>query len=311
MDIEERKDSIKEKIVDFVQKKFGERIWFDFMSMNYFFKPSCDEDEYSSYLENIEIFKYIYDNFSDEGKIYLNNEIVGCLMSSSYDGCVRRMVKNTFTVDEQKFTKEQYAFICECIERGKKHKECVNINESIAGNDILLKPYTENDMEIYVNEFFTYPMEYKLYTGVGSIDTMYAITSLDCLTFSIYDKKSDSMVGFIKLSETHADVYNIEYYTFKQARRKGYGLDAINTLVSAIKNHIVGVPQSTVFDAISTKKIIEHCKIIAVTDKRNIASSKIVEKAMFKKIDIEKDTAYKDIMSLGDAETCNLFVCEI
>ena len=118
------------------------------------------------------------------------------------------------------------------------------VRNTISTDRLLLRPMTDEEWTLIVNSVFEND-ECMFQFGAEKSKELLVITdepNRKAVTYyAVVLKGTDELVGYAGFAQT---LSNIEFYVFKEYRRKGYACEAIRTFMdSCLKGEITGKPQ--------------------------------------------------------------------
>ncbi len=181
------------------------------------------------------------------------------------------------------FSKEEYAFIKAALKAVGEPSEA-NVNPPIKTERLILRAIEGKDHKILADHFEE-ENDFTFFTGLKPTkNNIREFTlSLRRYTYFAIEKKSDrKLLGYIGLSikkETSTGL--IEYYIFKEERRKGYCREAVETLTQITLRGKLYEPVETVQRGVYRRKALRLNAIRARISSLNTASQNTVASCGF------------------------------
>lgn len=196
------------------------------------------------------------------------------------------MIANYYTQEskfrKEDFSKEEYAFIKAAANAiGDPSK--ANVNPPIETKRLILRAVTPADLKILAAHFKN-EGDFEAYTRVAP--TMRNIKrftkGLIRETYFAIERKDDrKLLGYIGLSVEPSATGLLEYYIFKDERRKGYCKEAVEALTEiTLRGKLYG-PVETVRRGVYRKRAVRLNAIRARISALNTASQRTVESCGF------------------------------
>ena len=159
-----------------------------------------------------------------------------------------------------------------------------NVNPPIETERLVLRAIEGNDQTILADHFKS-EGDFELFTGRKPTNKNIrevALSLRKSVYFTIERKADRKILGYIGLSIKEASATGLlEYYLFKEERRKGYCKEAVGALTeTALRGKIYG-PAETVQLGVYKRKVIHLNAIRARISSVNIASQRTVESCGF------------------------------
>lgn len=186
-------------------------------------------------------------------------------------------------VCKKDFSEEEYAFISAASEAVWMSYEA-NINKPINTERLILRAIEKRDRRILA-EHFKNDGDFTFFTGSKPTNKNIREFTLHLRrnTYFAIERKSDGkLLGYIGLSvkkETSTGL--LEYYLFKEDRKKGYCKEAVEVLTKITLRGKLYEPVETIQLGVFRKKAIHLNAIRARISSFNIASRKTVESCNF------------------------------
>lgn len=186
-------------------------------------------------------------------------------------------------VCKKDFSKEEYAFI-QAASKAVWMPSEANVNRPINTKRLILRAIEKHDQKIFA-EHFKNDGDFTLFSGYKPTNKnirQFTLTLRRNTYFSIERKTDRKLLGYIGLSikkETSTGL--LEYYLFKEDRKKGYCKEAVDALTKITLNGKLYEPVETVQLGVYKKKTIHLNAIRARISSLNIASQKTVESCGF------------------------------
>ena len=181
------------------------------------------------------------------------------------------------------FSKEEYAFIKSAIKAITEPTEAY-INPPIETERLVLRPIERLDQKI-LSDHFKSEGDFDFFTGAKPTNKniQHFSTHLRRNAYFAIERRSDrTLLGYIGLGIMEESATGLlEYYIFKDERRKGYCKEAIEALTQIALRGKLYEPMETVQLGIYQKKVIHLNAIRARISSANIASQKTVERCGF------------------------------
>ena len=176
------------------------------------------------------------------------------------------------------FSKEEYAFLAETLKAADMTGEA-NVNPPIETERLVLRAIEGNDQTILADHFKS-EGDFESFTGRKPTNKNMSLRK--SVYFTIERKADRKILGYIGLSIKEASATGLlEYYLFKEERRKGYCKEAVGALTEiALRGKIYG-PAETVQLGVYKRKVIHLNAIRARISSVNIASQRTVESCGF------------------------------
>lgn len=213
----------QDQISNYVTKKYGKNCLPRYILIN---KMSSDRDE------NIRKFKILFKINDPKLRTFLWNNMGGP-PSDTLE-----------LVNKKAFSEEEYAFIKKRIEARDRGLTLdldlkPNNNGIINSERIILRPPSNEDAAIY-HKHLKQDGDFGVFTGLKlnkeNLERLNPFRSP--YTFAVAEKESGKMIGLVGLYQYDEirRMANIEWYTFKPYRNKGYMREAISALAQAALN---------------------------------------------------------------------------
>lgn len=213
-----------------IEKRYAKRL--EEKYPNFFFDPSFLLHPYSkNHKQNLEIFHYLFD-IGEDGKVFLWNELV-FLVTNEYS----KIKPAGLSQDEIDFLKEIHGAIEAYHNKYHTYSLSPNINQALETSRLLLKPYNGEEAETFIAYWSAHKKELEDYAKSQGIKASFASIYLTGpLTFMLYRKKDEALIGMFRLihndEEKEAET---EYFLFAPYRKQGYGKEAFQALIEALK----------------------------------------------------------------------------
>ncbi len=202
------------------------------------------------------------------------------------------------------FSKEEYTFITEALKAVWKPNEA-NVNPPIETERLVLQAIEGKDQKILADHFKS-DGDFEFFTGQRSTNKNireFTLSLRRSTYFAIMRKADRKLLGYIGLSikkETSTGL--LEYYIFKEERRKGYCKEAVEALTKITLCGKLYEPVETVQLGVYKKKVIHLNAIRARISSLNTASQKTVECCGFVHEATIHQTLYKGTAGWTDEE---------
>lgn len=226
----------------------------------------------------------------------------------SYRPALWNMVVNYYLpatkVCKGDFSKEEYAFIRSAL-NAVGDMARANVNRPLKTERLLLRAIERKDQSIFADNFIA-DGEFTLFTGMPSTKSNikeFSLQLMRSIVFAIERRADRKLLGYIGLSlrETSATGL-LEYYLFKDERRKGYCKEAVEALTEITLQGKLYLPVETVQLGVYRKKAIRLNAIRARISSLNIASQRTVESCGFVHEATVHQTMYKGTAGWTDEE---------
>ena len=245
-----------------------------------------DFERYKNYLK---AFKALFNAKDESFKIVLWNTI-------------RHTVK-TNKPYKKDFTAEEYEFLVRALDAGDNHIKTTNVNKPIATARLILRPVERGDKKLFAYHFKN-DGDFFIYSGYEPTAKWLKAFSdrRGQVYFTIEEKKTKEVIGFIGIDPHEQPATGwIEYYIFKDYRKKGYCNEAVTALIDKALNGKLYLPSTeTVWRYVYNRKVLKLNAIRAWISEMNIPSIKAIEscgfsyEATFHKTIFNKDTGWTD-----------------
>jgi len=275
-----KRNKIETKVENIIKQKFNDK-YFDAHILT-----NNREDE--NYQQQVEIFKYLFNQKNKDAEIYLWNNVYDYVAYSQENP----IKKDDFTKEENDFFEEIIKYRKNFVKKyGERYDNRFNCNKLIKTLRLVLQPYDENLDREYNNYFLKHKDEYEKFYGVEySKDSVNRSTHPKDgqLYFAILLKQNREFIGSIALSEINSAKCNIEYFIKPEYRKNGYAFEAVGEILKQLfKNKLVRLKETIKYSVYKKIKINKNC-VSARVDINNISSTKLLEKLGFKKDGILK-----------------------
>ncbi len=181
------------------------------------------------------------------------------------------------------FSREEYAFLAETLKAVDMTGEA-NVNPPIETERLVLRAIEGNDQTILADHFKS-EGDFEFFTGRKPTNKNIrevALSLRKSVYFTIERKADRKILGYIGLSIKEASATGLlEYYLFKEERRKGYCKEAVGALTETALRGKIYEPVETVQLGVYKRKVIHLNAIRARISSVNIASQKTVESCGF------------------------------
>ena len=225
----------------------------------------------NAYQKGVRCFKTLFQTGEERHRIALWNMVVNYYAS-----------KSKFCRED--FSGEEYAFIKMAVNAvGEPIR--ANINPPIETERLVLRAIEEKDQKILAVRFKE-DGDFEFFTGCKPTnkDIRQFTLALRHSTYFVIERKSDrKLLGYIGLSIREESATGlIEYYLFKEERRKGYCKEAVETLTKiTLRGKLYEPAVETLRLGVYRKRAIHLNAIRARISSVNIASQKTVERCGF------------------------------
>lgn len=184
---------------------------------------------------------------------------------------------------KEDFSKEEYTFIKAALKSVGEPSEA-NVNPPIETERLVLRAVEGKDQKILADHFKS-EGDFELFTGQKPTYKNireFTLSLRRSAYFAIERKADRKLLGYIGLSmKKEASTGLLEYYLFKEERRKGYCREAVGELTKITLRGKLYEPAATVQLGVYKKKVIRLNAIRARISSINIASQKTVESCGF------------------------------
>ncbi len=187
------------------------------------------------------------------------------------------------TFCKRDFSDEEYTFLQTAMKADWAPIEA-NVNRPIVTERLLLRPIEREDQKILA-EHFKNDGDFVLFTGSEPTNKNlreFTIPLRRYTYFAIERRADKKLLGYIGLSiKWESATGLIEYYLFKEERRKGYCKEAVGALTKVTLKGKLYMPVETVQFGVYGKKVIRLNAIRARISSDNTASQRTVESCGF------------------------------
>lgn len=284
MNLYREREKIEQKALDFINRELykNDDRSISVLSISL---TKQDKEAYPDIYDNsISIFKALFNAGNKNYKIALWNEIA--FMATRDDGFC-----------EEDFSKEEYSFILSAQKARITDSYDENVNKPMLTNRLILRKISEEDCKILAYHYKN-DGDFILFTGEKPTKRAilkYANRRWE-MYFTMVSRETNKPVGYIGLYliESESTAY-IEYYVFKEYRRKGYCKEAINKIVDMTFKNKMYVPVETIWKYVYKRKAIKVNAIRVKVKIKNTGSIKTVESCGF----IEEGILHKTLFETG------------
>ncbi len=287
-DIYDKKSKIEDNFQKYLETKYPD-IDDRRISLNYYFVQYKDSLR-KSYCDSLIMFKDIFDNQGEEGKIYLWNTLYNDMHCNQYMAAFHKLIYKKYLINKQDFTAEQYRFLQQ-VKRVASRKEMSsesNFNKKILGDKVYVRPFTLTDSAKFTKIFLDNPHEYKVYTTQDIDPSLLRGTVSPFPTkFAIVDNKTKSFVGCVELFDFDNGRCDLGYYILPQHRGKGYAFEGARVLIDSVKQGKLVQGCETMYDGVFQKVKIEVNSIVTGIKNDNIPSLSLANKLGFEPVSKE------------------------
>ena len=274
----------EQKALDFINRELYENDDRSISTLSISLTKQDKEAYPDIYDDSINIFKTLFNAGNKNYKIALWN-VIALRASQNDEFC------------EEDFSKEEYSFILSAQKAGITDSYGENVNKPMLTDRLILRKISEEDCKILAHHYKN-DGDFILFTGEKPTKRAilkYANRRWE-MFFTMVDRKTDKPVGYIglNLSESESTAY-MEYYVFKECRRKGYCKEAINKIVDMTFKNRMYVLSETIREYVYKRKAIKVNAIRAKVKIKNTGSIKTVESCGF----IEEGILHKALFETG------------
>ena len=245
--------------------------------------------DFELYKSQLKAFKALFNAKNESFKIVLWNVI-------RRKGEISKPYRKDFTAAE-------YEFLVRALDVRGNYIELANVNKPIATDRLILRPFKISDKNLFAfhfkndGDFFTYSGYEPTAKWIKKFSNKQAPTY-----FTIEEKKTKEVIGFIGIDPSEQPATGwMEYYIFKDYRKKGYCKEAIKVLVNKALNGKLYLPSTeTVWRYVYNRKALKLNAIRAWVSELNTPSIKTLEscgfshEATFHKTIYKKDIGWID-----------------
>jgi len=216
------------------------------------------------YETNLAIFKALFNAPDEDMKIALWNAL------PFWEEDVK-FYKSDFSDEEYEFIKKALETKLDCDE--------ININDIISTGRLTIRRMESEDTELlcyhYENDgdFATFTRHAPTPKNIRECAELRAP-----LYFTLVETQTQTVIGYAGFS-IHDDTNTalVEYYVFKEFRRKGYCKEAVRKLSEMALKGELFLPAETVYEGVYAKKALKIGALRARIAASNIASVKTIE----------------------------------
>ena len=181
------------------------------------------------------------------------------------------------------FTQEEFLFVSEALKATAiPRANMANVNRPIATKRLILRAVERNDFKTFT-EHFQNDGDFALYTGYKPTKFMIKLFAEKQapLYFVIEGKTENRIIGCIGLNMQDDGTGSLEYYIFKDKRRKRYCKEAIGALVEKALTGKLYRPIETIKYGVYRRKSVSFNTIEAKIISENTSSIKVIESCGF------------------------------
>ncbi len=202
------------------------------------------------------------------------------------------------------FPKEEYTFITEALKAVWMPSEA-NVNPPIETERLVLRPIEGKDQKIFA-EHFKREGDFEFFTGQKPTNKNireFTLSLRRSTYFAIEHKADRKLLGYIGLSiKKESSTGLLEYYLFREERRKGYCKEAVEALTQIVLHGKLYEPVETVQLGVYGRKAVRLNAIRARISSMNTASQKTVISCGFAHEATIHQTIYKGTVGWTDEE---------
>lgn len=186
---------------------------------------------------------------------------------------------------KEDFTENEYTFIKAALKAVREPTEA-NVNPPIGTERLVLRAIEREDLKILADRFKN-EGDFACFAGfkptnknIREFIVSFSLRRYAC--FAIERRSDRKLLGYIGLSIKEKTATGLlEYYLFKEERRKGYCKEAVGALAKITLNGKLYEPRETVRLGVYGKKVIRLNAIRARISSANTASQRTVERCGF------------------------------
>lgn len=228
------------------------------------------EKDLETYEEELKIFKALFNAGNVNYKIALWNRLILYYSEST------KFYRKDFSRDE-------FAFIKAALKATGTPIYEANVNEPIVTDKLILRAIEKSDYKHFAYHYKN-DGDFDIYCGLAPTNEnvkRFAERRLSTL-FAIEEKSSHALMGYVGLSiKPESSTGLLEYYIFKEHRKRGYCKEAVNALVNAAMTGNLYEPRETLRYYVYQKKVVKLNAIRARISVANTASLNTVKSCGF------------------------------
>ena len=219
-----------------------------------------------NYENDLKSFKALFNAGEEKYRIALWNSLV-----YSFNNTTKFCVRD--------FSTEEFAFIKSAIRASDHPMYEENVNDPIETDRLVMRKMTKDDCKLLAYHL-KHDGDFMIFTGYPTTKKWvqrYA-NRLAPTFFTIVEKSTSEVVGYIGINVFELSATGLlEYYIFKEYRKRGYCKEAINKLVNMTLNNKIYEPIETVQACIYKRKVLKLNAVRARISIVNTASINTVE----------------------------------
>ena len=181
------------------------------------------------------------------------------------------------------FSQDEFIFLSEALKaKTMPHARMANVNRPIKTARLILRAVERKDFRAFTSHFQN-DGDFALYTGYKPTKFMIKLFAEKQAPFYfvIEEKTENRIIGCIGLNMQDGETGSLEYYIFKDERRKGYCKEAIGALVKKALAGKLYLPVETIQCGFYRRRSASFTTIEAKIFFENAGSIKVIESCGF------------------------------